>query len=189
MVLVTVTPLTQWWARALSGPWYERGGDVLVVLTGSTSSDLIGLDSYWRAVYTVRSFRKEHWDEILISGTGPGVPAAEIMRDFIVAHGVPKELVRVETGSKRTRDSAVNVAALAAADPGRYRGRKLVLLTSDFHMYRSFRAFERAGLKVDPRPIPDLLKRYESPWERWSVFQELVKETVKIGYYWARGWL
>lgn len=46
------------------------------------------------------------------------------------------------------------MTALLEAEP-----RPVVLLTSDYHMFRARRMFEKAGLKVVPMPIPDGLKR------------------------------
>jgi uncharacterized SAM-binding protein YcdF (DUF218 family) len=190
-LIVTFTPIVNWWATYLAGPWDDPRGDVLIVLTGSGMEDgLIGMSSYWRAVYARRVYQAGEAPEILITGGGTEtIPIATTMREFIVAQGVPADAVRVETASLNTRDSARNIAKLLASDPGRYRNRKLVLLTSDYHMYRSHKMFEAAGVHVEPRPIPDIRKRYSSKLERWGLFLELMQETVKIGYYWPQGWI
>jgi uncharacterized SAM-binding protein YcdF (DUF218 family) len=189
-LLVTFTPLVYWWATALAGPWEDPRGDLLIVLTGAGMEDVIGLNSYWRAVYAVRAYRAGEFPEILITGGGQQSPAAAVlMRDFITAQGVPAAAVRVESRSNNTRDSGQNVARLIGAEPGRYANRRLVLLTSDYHMYRSRRVFETAGLIVSPRPVPDIRKRYGQMAQRWGLFLELVLESVKILYYGARGWI
>jgi uncharacterized SAM-binding protein YcdF (DUF218 family) len=64
-----------------------------------------------------------------------------------------------------------------------------VLLTSDYHMFRAFRAFQKAGLNVLSRPIPDARKRAARWLYRWWVFLDLSSETMKIVYYRARGWI
>jgi uncharacterized SAM-binding protein YcdF (DUF218 family) len=56
-------------------------------------------------------------------------------------------------------------------------------------MFRAQRAFQKAGLRVTPHPIPDVLKQSAEWRGRWPAFLELWVETLKIGYYWARGWL
>lgn len=189
-LLASFTPVDRWWATALAGPWDDPSGDVLIVLTGSGLEDgVIGLSSYWRAVYALRFYRQEGFQEVLISGAAPDVVMAADMRDFLAAEGLPKEAIRIETESHSTQQSAVNVARLVGAEPERYQGRRLVLLTSDYHMFRSHRAFTKVGLSVAPRPIPDARKRYNSIQERWGIFLELTLETAKIGYYWAHGWI
>ena len=187
-LLVTLTPIDYWWATALAGPWDDPKGDVLVVLTGSLLDDrTIGMNSYWRGVYASRVFLDDHFQEMIISGGAQGQQVANAipMRDFVVSQGVPARAVQLEIASRSTRDSAVEMAKILADKPDK----RSVLLTSDYHMFRSYRAFRRAGAVVVPRPIPDARKRTGSFLERWGVFLELVQESTKIAYYWSRGWL
>jgi uncharacterized SAM-binding protein YcdF (DUF218 family) len=190
-LLVTFTPLVFWWATALAGPWNDPDGDVLIVLTGSVLDErTIGMNSYWRAVSASHVFLDEHFQEMIISGGGgDATPSAVSMRDFVIAQGVAPSAVHLEVASRNTHDSAGFVGALLRADPGRYASRRLVLLTSDYHMFRSSRVFRRAGVMVAPRPIPDARKRYRNFLDRWGIFWELLIETAKIGYYWTRGWI
>jgi hypothetical protein len=54
-------------------------------------------------------------------------------------------------------------------------------------MFRARRTFQKVGVNVLPRPIPDVFKR-ASTWKgRWPAFFDLGSETVKIAYYYARG--
>ena len=64
-----------------------------------------------------------------------------------------------------------------------------VLLTSDYHMFRAYRAFRKAGIDVQPRPFPDAIKQSMSRMNRWPVFLGLCTETTKIAYYFMRGWI
>ncbi len=190
MLAVTASPIVFWWATALAGPWDDPTGDVLIVLTGSALDEhTIGMNSYWRAVYAARVFKEARFQEIIVTGGPPATPAAESMKAFLIAQGVPAAAIQTEVASTNTHESALNMAAAIARDPGRYRNRRLVLLTSDYHMWRSFRAFASAGIATLPRPIPDARKRYGNALERWGIFLELVQENAKIAYYWARGWL
>jgi uncharacterized SAM-binding protein YcdF (DUF218 family) len=66
---------------------------------------------------------------------------------------------------------------------------KKVLLTSDYHMFRAFRAFRKTGLQVEPRPFPDAYKRINKWNLRWPVFLDLCLEASKTGYYRMRGWI
>ena len=185
-VLVTLTPLVSWWATALAGPWEDPRGDVLIVLGGSIlENGVMGESSYWRGVYAVLTWREGGFRQVVLSGGGSEGPAiVEPMRDFLECNGVPREAIRLETQSKSTRENALYTKALLAGVPGRK-----VLLTSDYHMFRAHRAFRKAGLDVLPRPYPDARKR-ASRWSgRWPAFLDLVMETVKIGYYYARGWI
>jgi uncharacterized SAM-binding protein YcdF (DUF218 family) len=62
-------------------------------------------------------------------------------------------------------------------------------MTSEYHMFRASRVFQKAGVNVAPRPIPDALKRAGVTLKRWPVLVDELSETVKIGYYAARGWI
>ncbi|MGH9659639.1 MAG: YdcF family protein [Bryobacteraceae bacterium] len=181
-VVVSATPLTQWWARKLAGDWPQSKAEVVVVLGGGLlDTGVIGHSSYWRAVYGMMAWREGGFKEVVV--TGGGKPAVSVvMREFLVGVGVPREAIRVEVESTSTRQNAVETAKLLA-------GRKAVLVTSDFHMYRALRAFRKAGADVEPRPLPHAIKMSQTWWWRWISFVELVGETVKIGYYSARGWM
>jgi len=97
---------------------------------------------------------------------------------------VPRNAAEIETQSRSTHQNALYVTELLASVPGRK-----VLLTSDYHMFRAHRASKKAGLDVLSRPFPDARKR-ASEWSgRWPAFLDLAVETLKIGYYFARGWI
>jgi uncharacterized SAM-binding protein YcdF (DUF218 family) len=97
---------------------------------------------------------------------------------------VPGGAIAVETESSSTRENALRTAELLRGETGRS-----VLLTSDFHMYRAYRCFRRAGLDVVAWPVPDALKRSTRWYRRWTAFVDLSAETAKVGYYWWKGWL
>ena len=181
-----MTPIDRWWIRFLAGPWNDPKGDVLIVLGADAVRDVIGAASYWRSVYAVRVWRDGGFREVIVCG-GPGGGEAAIserMRDFMVSQGVPAAAIRVETQSHSTHENALYSKASIDSLPGRK-----ILLTSDYHMFRAYRVFRKAGIDVEPRPLPDAAKQISS-WEtRWSVFVNLCAETLKIGYYFARGWI
>jgi uncharacterized SAM-binding protein YcdF (DUF218 family) len=177
--IVSLTPITYWWARALAKPWFGSEGDVLVVLGGSDQGDTLGESSYIRAVYAVRAFREAKYKQIILSG----VTVGPRMKEFLIGHGVPADRLVVEDKSETTYENVKFVAPLLD------RNARIVLLTSDYHVYRSLRLFQKAGFEVRPFPAPDALKRYGFILKRWSAAQDLTLETVKIGFYKARGWL
>jgi uncharacterized SAM-binding protein YcdF (DUF218 family) len=182
-VIVTVVPVTTWWARALSGPWPEPTGDTLIVLGGDYLSDgSIGLHSYWRSLYAAREWRKGRIRHVVLSGAQVG----QAMRRFLVGEGVPDASIQIEYISLSTRENALDVQKLLTE---RKPSGEFILMTSDYHMFRAVRAFRKAGLPVTPLPVPDALKGAAAWRGRWPVFLDLLSETAKIGYYFARGWL
>jgi uncharacterized SAM-binding protein YcdF (DUF218 family) len=174
--LVTVTPVVFWWAGVLAGPWEDPNGDVLIVLGGSLlDKGLMGQSSYWRSVYALRAWRQGSFQKIVINGGPADCSIAEPMRDFLDAHGVPREAIQIETQSRSTHENAVRVAELLTRVPGRK-----ILLTSDYHVFRAYRAFKKAGLDVLPRPFPDVRKRAVGWAGRWPAFLDLVLETISV---------
>lgn len=188
VVIVTVTPLVPWWARALAGPWNDPTGEVLVVL-GAALEDkgILGVSSYWRSVYATLTWREGGFRRMIVTGGGSRREGAVAppMREFIAAMGVPAQAIEVESVSNSTRENALLTRPLLQGVPPE----RVVLLTSDFHMFRAHRVFRKAGLNVQPRPFPDIRKRSGCRACRWTLLVELVEETTKIGYYWARGWI
>jgi uncharacterized SAM-binding protein YcdF (DUF218 family) len=177
LVIVSVTPVLQWWTDALARPWENGGGDTLIVLGSDTSEDMVGEHSYWRCVYAVWAWRDGGFAQIVVSGP-------ESMRTFIVASGVPADRIRLENRSANTRENALFTASLLAQTGGRK-----TLMTSDYHTFRAARAFRKAGLDVITQPVPDAGKRIATWRLRWAVLIDLLEETAKIGYYQARGWI
>lgn len=182
MLLVTVTPISAWYAALLAGPWGEPKGETLIVLSADGGpGTLLGEFSYWRTVYAAWTWQEGGFREIVLTGS----PAAcEPMRAYLLFQGVPPQAIRMELQSNNTRDNARHTAAMLRHSQG-----TKVLLTSDFHMFRAHRVFRQAGLETMPRPIPDAGKRAQRPLARWGVFLDLLQETGKIAYYAARGWL
>ena len=184
-VTVSATPLVNWWAAGLAGRWEDPTGDTLIVLGGSVFEDgIIGESSYFRSMYAIRAYRAGQFRRIVVSGGGAGQTVSNAMREFIVGSGVPAEVVTTESASLSTRENALDTARLLSGD-----GSRKVLMTSDYHMLRASRAFSKAGLVVEPRPIPDALKRAARWSGRWAVFLDLSTESLKLGYYYARRWI
>jgi uncharacterized SAM-binding protein YcdF (DUF218 family) len=181
-VVVTVTPVNRACIRWLSGPWTEARGDILVTLGNAVLDDgTIGDSSYWRSVYAARAWNGGGFREMWISGSGL---ISSAMRDFLVCRGIPSSAIRLEDRSTSTRENAVFTVEKLRGSRG-----SVVLLTSDYHMYRAYRAFSRAGLHVVPHPIPDAGKRNVQWRHRWTVFQDLAVEMVKVLVYRMRGWI
>jgi uncharacterized SAM-binding protein YcdF (DUF218 family) len=184
IVLVTITPLDRWWAFQLADPWTDTKGDTLIVLSGSNNDPVIGYSTYLRCQYAVLAWREGGFRKVIVSGGPDGHPLAAMMKQFLVSQGVPADAILEETRSTSTRENALFSKALITPADGR-----LVLMTSDYHIYRAARVFKKAGVDVSTRPIPDASKRGSSWQGRWPAFLDLCTETLKIVYYRARGWI
>ena len=179
-LLIHLTPLVHWYAGWLAHPWDDPRGDILIVLENDQQPDnIIGLGSYWRAVYTVRAWRGGGFRAIVVSGA-----TSAVMGNFLHSSGIPQERIFLETRSTSTRENALFTKNMIAGWPG-----KKVLLTSDYHIFRASRAFAAAGLPVTGTTFPDVLKQSNSIVNRGPCFVTLCIETAKIVWYWSKGWL
>jgi uncharacterized SAM-binding protein YcdF (DUF218 family) len=179
-VLVISTPIVSWWARAYSGPIERPRGDVLILLSAA-ADDLGGISysSYWRAREALFAWQTAGFKKIVISGGGgPGI------LNYLLAEGIPREAIVAEWRSTSTRENGIETARLIQGMPG-----KKVLLTSDFHMYRALRVFRKLGIEVTPMAVPDVLHSTEHWNGRFSAFETMLVESVKIIYYALRGWI
>lgn len=178
-VLVIFTPMTGWWARAYSGPLDRPKGDVLIVLSAAGDDNGgISYSSYWRARYALLAWQSGSFKKIIISGGGPGIS------NFMMAEGIPRQAIVAEWNSTSTHESGLAMAKLLPLYPG-----KKVLLTSDFHMYRTLRVFRKSGVAVDPMPVPDAMQLAQRLDGRFPVFETMLVESTKIVYYTIRGWI
>jgi uncharacterized SAM-binding protein YcdF (DUF218 family) len=184
VLIVTWTPVLNWWLSWLMGPWGQPSGSILVILAAenSNSDGSMGFSSYWRAMSAMQAWQSGSFTVIVISGAGT---SGENIEDYMKFHGVPPEVFLREDRSLSTRENAVYTAKILSTRSDHL----IVLLTSDFHMRRAAACFRKAGLQILPRPIPDAGKRYQKFSYRWWVFLDLLEETIKYWVYWAKTWV
>jgi len=180
-VVTIATPLTTFCAHRLAGPILDPSGPLLIVLTAANPVDGMPSDSsYWRSIYTVRAWRTGHFERILLTGEHSAV-----MQHFLVSEGVPADRIDLESKARSTRESALFTAVMLH---GR-RGPPPVLLTSDYHMFRAQKCFQKVGLAVAPHPVPDAIKRSADWSNRPAMLVVEIQELLKIAGYRVRGWI
>jgi uncharacterized SAM-binding protein YcdF (DUF218 family) len=181
-LLVLSTPIVTWWVKAYSGPIEQPKGEVLILLSAASDEENgggISYSSYWRARQALYAWQTGGFKKIVISGGGgPGIV------NYLLGVGIPREAIVAEWQSRSTRDNGLETAHLIHGIPG-----KRVLLTSDFHMYRALRVFRKLGIEVSPMAVPDVLHSTEHWPGRFSAFEIMVGESIKIIYYAVRGWI
>jgi uncharacterized SAM-binding protein YcdF (DUF218 family) len=103
-----------------------------------------------RLVYAVALFKAGKAPLMILTGGGPEGERTEAqqMRDLLEVMGIPYDRMVLENQSRDTHDNAVYTAKIL-----KERGIKRVLLvTSAFHMRRSQALFEAQGIQVVPAP-------------------------------------
>jgi len=180
---------------------YENGHDaqVIVVLSGRVTGTGPGVVAPAAGENTFQRCRHAAWLHkqwrplpVLASGgvilPTDGVSAASIMREVLVAEGVPASMVWTEQRSRSTYENA----AFAAEILRRKGISRLLLVTEAFHMPRAQASFEKQGLTVFPAPCRfpvlrpgagSLLPSIVSVSDTELAFHEW----VGLAWYWVRG--
>ena len=75
----------------------------------------------------------------------------EVLKEYAISNGIPNEKIFVTKDVENTADEAVAVKELISPS------KRIILVTSAYHMYRAKRLFEKQGfivipLKVDYKP-------------------------------------
>jgi uncharacterized SAM-binding protein YcdF (DUF218 family) len=150
-----------------------------------------------RVLEAWRVFRMIDPAVVIASGGDPHperlrAPTGETMRQTLIELGMPVDRIMVETQSKTTREEAVVVAPMLAAQGIE----QVVLVTSETHMRRSLGAFR--AVRIDA--IPAIAQEYSRV--RLNLFDLAMPtdeglgfasgnahEALAIAYYWLRGWV
>ena len=112
--------------------------------------------------------------ELIFSGgegrlLATGTSEAELAGAFYRDQGIDARRIRLESGSRNTRENAQQVAALL----GTGCGEGWLLVTSAWHMPRAMAEFDAVGCRVTPYPV-DFRTAQERPWTSYSIANSLV---------------
>jgi uncharacterized SAM-binding protein YcdF (DUF218 family) len=133
-------------------------GDVIILLGGGINdgvADLTGRgtpsdDMMTRMVTAVRLYHRFHIPIIVSGGSGYAgrAPEAPVIRRFLVDLGVKESHILLEPRSRDTRENARFCREIVRQHGFQHP----LLVTSAYHMRRSVREFQKAGLAVAPIP-------------------------------------
>lgn len=144
----------------------------LALQNGQPAPDLID------RVDTAAEYSREYpYSKLILTGGNPdknGMTEAAVMKDLLIERGIDPAKMVLEDKAQTTKDNFLNTAKVI--DPAR----PVVLISSDYHMYRAVNTAEDAGFTyIIRRPAPS------SPVEygvnvMWEVIQELNRLKAKI---------
>ena len=125
-------------------------GDAIVILGGGAyNTGILKEDSTKRLLTGFVLHKQTNLPIILSGGASIGtLPEAEIMKGLLLTLGVDKSKIHTDVNSKDTEENAQEVKKLCE----RLRCRRVVLVSSAYHMRRAVLAFQKAGLEVVPYP-------------------------------------
>ena len=71
----------------------------------------------------------------------------EILKEYAIKNGIPQENILITKDVENTADEAKAVRELIGSE------KKIILVTSAFHMYRAKKLFEKQGMYVNPYKV------------------------------------
>jgi uncharacterized SAM-binding protein YcdF (DUF218 family) len=140
-------------------PGQELSSDAIIVLTGGIrwqppihSHTILGTQSLDRLICGINLLKDGSAPFLVIAGGVAqvfGRPAMEAstMKDQAVSLGIPSDAILIETHSRTTAESAVEVRRMLP------NARRIVLTTSAFHLPRAVAVFKKQGFaEIIPAP-------------------------------------
>lgn len=131
--------------------------DAAIILTGISDQEKSPHDRMYttrgadRVLHPLMLYRMGKVKSFIITGGSGSLrqtyssESAEIKR-LLIAAGVPDSLILTEEKSRNTRENAVHTASILQQHP---EFKKLLLVTSAFHMRRASGCFKKAGVQAD----------------------------------------
>jgi uncharacterized SAM-binding protein YcdF (DUF218 family) len=133
--------------------------EAVILLGGLVErSDAAGRPSYndniERLLVTYDLLRAGRAEHAIVSGGAldpkvPGLVEARVLERQLIAWGIAPERIVVEPSARNTRENAVLSARIA----GDHGWKRLLVVTSAFHMPRALGCFRAVGLAVDALPV------------------------------------
>lgn len=179
--------------------------DAVVVLGGGTTAGgpsrpeiELGASS-GRLMHGFRIFKSGRAPRIILSGGTfvPGDTEAEEMERVLLEWGTPRAALLLEMRSRNTHENAVQTLALAR----KHGLRRLIVVTSAFHMPRAAAIFRKEAAPHGVQIIPAPTCRYTGGQRPYSLLAYLpeanalansslvLREFMGLVVYRARGWM
>lgn len=110
-----------------------------------------------RFIQCIDLYKEGKIKKILIAG-GSGLlltqqyKESDILKKIILKMNIPEEDIIVENKSKNTRENALFSAEILKKG---FQGKKILLITSAYHMRRSLACFKKEGIHADPYSVDE----------------------------------
>ena len=151
--------------------------DAIVVLEGPGNRHIKGVSLFYKKAAP------------LIMSGGEG---AITMAEFALEFGVPANKIITEKESRNARENALYTKQIL----NKINAKKIILITSAYHMPRAYVVFKKIG--VDVMPVAADFIVTDKPYNLFSFIPNVddlrhstfaIKEYVGIIVYWLRGWI
>ena len=188
-LLAASSRLSHYYAQPLASDGIPQPSDVIVLMShGQYGREWLSSVGAQRTLGALKLYREGYAPAIISSGSNPSRnwDQAALQAGWLEKAGVPPGAIVVESASRRTRESAVEVARLM-----RQRGwRSLVIVVSQLDAPRVALVFRKEGLSPSFLEVPEA--GLPADWFGVSyagVFYHATYEYAGLVYYWWRGWI
>ena len=144
--------------------------DVIVVLGGGTHEQ--------RRERAVELFKQHAAPLIIVSGAGDD----EMNWKFLIAGGVPANVIHAERNSQTTRENAEFTIKLLRVE----KIHSVILVTSWYHSRRALKTFEHYAPEIKFYSRPSYFAFARSDWTRLGINKRMRLEFLKLPGYWIR---
>jgi uncharacterized SAM-binding protein YcdF (DUF218 family) len=154
--------------------------DAIVVLSGMLEINEVGDSTYieWgdpdRFFGGIALFRAEKAQKLVF--TGGKMPwdkakktEGEVLKEYAMLNGIPSENIIVTKDVENTANEAVAVKELLGTS------KRIILVTSAYHMYRAMRLFEKQGFEVIPYKVD-----YKTSHKTVIIFMDFLPSAINL---------
>jgi uncharacterized SAM-binding protein YcdF (DUF218 family)/glycosyltransferase involved in cell wall biosynthesis len=187
-VLVFYTNVLWWAAQPLLVSRPPEIADAVVVFAGGVGeSGKAGGGHLERLKQAVDLYKAGYVPTIVLSsGYVSSLKEAEVMRALAIDQGVPPRSIILEEKAKDTHENVVFVDQIVK----QHQWRKILLVSSPYHMRRAARVWNKLAPEVTVIPTPPSSSQFYEHGTGASLEQVrgILWEYAAIAYYWWQGW-
>jgi uncharacterized SAM-binding protein YcdF (DUF218 family)/glycosyltransferase involved in cell wall biosynthesis len=189
VLLLFYTPLLWWVAEPLKVVSPPRPADAIVVFAGGVGeSGKAGGGVQERVAQALALYEGGYAPRVIFSsGYVFTLREAEVMKAIAVANGVPEDAVLLEEQAANTYDNV----RLTHQILEQHGWRRILLVSSPYHMRRALLTWKRVApdVSVTPTPVPQSQFYLREGGASPAQLQGILHEYVAILYYWWKGWV
>ncbi len=142
--------------------------EAIVVLGGGVYNTGYLKSSSYKRLITGFLLHRDTGLPIILSGGAAinAIPEAQVMKKLLREFGVEEESIYADLQSRDTRENALYVKKICK----RIGCRRVLIVTSAFHMGRALESFKKVGLDAIPYPTDF---RFEGKYNLYSLFPKM----------------
>ena len=188
-LLLFQTPLVWWAAEPLKMTAPPHAADAIVVFAGGVGESGQAGGGYQERVKQAIDLYKAGYAPSLVLSSGfvYSFREAEVMRAVAVDNGVPASAIVLEQRAASTYENVMFVNGILRD----HRWRRILLVSSPFHMRRALLTWHRLAPDVTVTPTPPAETRFYQHGRGATLEQMrgVLQEYLAIAAYWRRGWI